>query len=862
MQNNSKISTTIPFMFEENIGQHDNESKFVLRNNKGTVFFLDSEIVFALMKTIEEEKQEQSIEDKLINVKDIKPKEYQVNLLKMKLENSNQTPEILGQGEFNCKINYFKGSDSSKWKTNIPIYEKIIYKEVYPRIDLTYYENQGILEHAFIIDPSGDINNIKMYFEGADKIELDKDGNVLIYAKDDAIKMAKPISYQEVSNKKIEIESNFVIEDNYIKFNVKNYDKSKVLVIDPTILYGTYLGGSADDYGRGVAVDNNENAYITGYTFSTDFPVKNAYQGELKGIRDAFLIKIDTKLSGVDSIIYGTYLGGSSSRDEVYGVAVDNNENAYITGSTFSTDFPLQNAYQETLKGTSNAFLIKIDTKLSKDDSLKYATYLGGNAIDVGSGVAVDNNENAYITGFTCSTDFPLKNAYQGNLKGDVDAFLIKIDTKLIGASSLIYGTYLGGGANDYGSGVAVDNNENAYIIGDTYSTDFPLQNAYQDTFGGTSNAFLIKIDTKLSKDDSLKYSTYLGGNGFNLGTGVAVDNNENAYITGNTSSTDFPVKNAYQDTLKGNQDAFLIKIDTKLSGDNSLIYGTYLGGNAINSGKGVVAVAVDNNENAYITGNTSSTDFPVKNAYQDTLKGNQDAFLIKIDTKLSGDNSLIYGTYLGGNGYESGYGVAVDNNENAYITGYTYSTDFPVKNAYQETFGGIGDAFLIKLDTKIYDIVLQKSTCECKVSIGDKIAYTIKVTNNGPDKVTNIVVTDKLANGLTIDSLYSTIGNITTLANIVTWNIEELEVGQSAIAMIVVKTNKKVLCSYKKTGEFISNTASLTCDNIVNPSSTTDTVVTYVDCTCKNANDCYSEDCCKSNPHKVKPPHKNRKNE
>ena len=792
MQNNSKISTTIPFMFEENIGQHDNESKFVLRNNKGTVFFLDSEIVFALMKTIEEEKQEQSIEDKLINVKDIKPKEYQVNLLKMKLENSNQTPEILGQGEFNCKINYFKGSDSSKWKTNIPIYEKIIYKEVYPRIDLTYYENQGILEHAFIIDPSGDINNIKMYFEGADKIELDKDGNVLIYAKDDAIKMAKPISYQEVSNKKIEIESNFVIEDNYIKFNVKNYDKSKVLVIDPTILYGTYLGGSADDYGRGVAVDNNENAYITGYTFSTDFPVKNAYQGELKGIRDAFLIKIDTKLSGVDSIIYGTYLGGSSSRDEVYGVAVDNNENAYITGSTFSTDFPLQNAYQETLKGTSNAFLIKIDTKLSKDDSLKYATYLGGNAIDVGSGVAVDNNENAYITGFTCSTDFPLKNAYQGNLKGDVDAFLIKIDTKLIGASSLIYGTYLGGGANDYGSGVAVDNNENAYIIGDTYSTDFPLQNAYQDTFGGTSNAFLIKIDTKLSKDDSLKYSTYLGGNGFNLGTGVAVDNNENAYITGNTSSTDFPVKNAYQDTLKGNQDAFLIKIDTK----------------------------------------------------------------------LSGDNSLIYGTYLGGNGYESGYGVAVDNNENAYITGYTYSTDFPVKNAYQETFGGIGDAFLIKLDTKIYDIVLQKSTCECKVSIGDKIAYTIKVTNNGPDKVTNIVVTDKLANGLTIDSLYSTIGNITTLANIVTWNIEELEVGQSAIAMIVVKTNKKVLCSYKKTGEFISNTASLTCDNIVNPSSTTDTVVTYVDCTCKNANDCYSEDCCKSNPHKVKPPHKNRKNE
>ena len=723
MKNNSQISSKIPFMFEKNIGQHNNESKFVLRSKKGVVYFLDSEIVFALMKTIEDNNTEQSIEDKLINVKNLKQIEYKVNFIKMKLENSNQTPEILGEDEFNCKINYFKGSDSSKWKTNIPIYEKIIYKAVYPGIDLTYYENEGMLEHDFIIYPNGDVDNIKMYFEGLDKIELDKDGNILMYINDEIIQLVKPRAYQEINNKQIYLESNFVIEGQYIKFNVKNYDKSKVLVIDPIISYGTYLGGITGDIfppydnGNAVAVDNNGYVYITGATKSglgselSEFPITaDAYQGNFKGSEDAFLIKIDT-----------TVTPGNSEK------------------------------------------------------SLLYGTYLGGTGEDIGYGVAVDDNGYAYITGSTKSglgSEFPITaDAYQRNFKGSEDAFLIKIDTTVTPGNSeksLLYGTYLGGNVSDVGYGVAVDNNGNVYITGSTTSTSgFPLNNAYQDTLNGVKSAFLIKLNTTTS---SLLYGTYLGGNGSDIGYGIAIDNNENSYITGSTTST---------------------------------------------------------------------SGFPVtQNAYQGTNQGATDVFLIKLDTNSSGEDSLIYGTYLGGSSGDVGNGVAVDNKETAYITGYTSSTNFPTTSTgYQPTVNQLSvfTGFLITLDTRTYDILLQKSTCECKVCIGDKIVYTIKVTNNGPDTATNIVVTDKLINGLTIDNLNSSMGTITSSANTVTWNIDTLALGQSAIAMIVVKTNKKLLCQYKKTGNFILNTATLDSQLIVNPDLATDTVMTYVDCTCNN---------------------------
>ena len=825
MENKSNIISKTSLMFERNIGQHKNKSKFVLRTSKGTVFFLNSEIVFALMKSKEDKNK-----DKFMHKKNIEPKEYEVNFFRMILKNSNENPQIVGADEFDCRINYFKGKDSSKWITNIPIYGKLTYKEVYPGIDLAYYENQRILEYDFIISPNADINNIKMTFEGVDKIEKDADGNVLISVKENIVQMLKPRAYQEIDNTKVEVESSFIMDSDGIRFDIPSYDKSKVLVIDPPILYGTYLGGNDSEYGFGVAVDTNENAYVTGWTWSIEeLPLKNEYQDTLKGDIDAFLIKIDTKASGQSSLKYASYLGGNNY-DTGYGVAVDTNENAYITGYTYlSEEFPLKNAYQETIKGDVGGFLIKIDTKEIGESSLKYGSYLGGNNFTYGASVVVDVNENAYIAGWTWSTEeFPLKNAYQETIKGYADIFLIKIDTKEIRESSLKYGTYLGGNSYNYGMGVAIDGNENAYITGYTYSAeDFPLKNAYQDTLKGNIGGFLIKIDTKEIGELSLKYGSYLGGNGYNIGYEVAADKNENAYISGYTNSTEeFPLKNAYQEIKNEYYDAFLIKIDTKEVGESSLKYGSYLGGNNDDYGNGIV---VDINENAYITGYTySSQEFPLKNAYQDTLKGEIDAFLIKIDTKEVGESSLKYGTYLGGNSDDYGSGIAVDINENAYITGVTYSIQgFPLKNAYQDNLKGYGDAFLIKINTKSSDLALKKFVYKCEECVENNIPYVIEVTNAGPDEATNIIVTDIIQNGLVIKFLDSDIGTIENVGNTVTWVIEKLEVGQKGVAVIDV-TITNVL--FYKRNETVINTATLTTDvNLINPENSTDTVVSCI---------------------------------
>ncbi|MGL5379768.1 SBBP repeat-containing protein, partial [Clostridium sp.] len=655
MNNKSNILSNIPFIFEKNIGQYDKNVRFVLKNGINTTFFTQEEIVIALTKIKEEHTNDQN--DRLNNIK-----EYETSVLRITLENANQYPEITGLNELDCKINYIKGNDENDWSLNVPIYEKIIYKDIYNGIDLVYYENQGKLEHDFIVSPNANINSIEISFDGADDISLDNDENILITIKDHTVVMLRPKVYQYINDTEIEIDSSFLIKNNNVTFNISDYNKDKILIIDPVLMYGSYIGGSNDDRSYSITIDNNQIAYLTGSTLSTNFPIKDAYQSTLQGGRDIFLTKIDTALSGVSSLIYSTYIGGDSD-DVGYGVTVDNNQIAYLTGSTSSSNFPVKNAYQNTLQGSSDAFLSKIDTTLSGSNSLIYSTYIGGSNSDTGNGVAIDNNQNAYIAGSTYSLNFPVKNSYQSTFQGIRDAFLTKIDTTLSGTNSLIYSTYIGGNNDNVGSGVAVDNNQNAYIAGYTSSINFPVKNAYQITLQGVYDAFLTKIDTTLSGTNSLIYSTYIGGNNYDLCKSVAVDNNQNAYISGYTYSTDYPLKNSYQSSLQGTIDVFLTKINTALSGVNSLIYSTYIGGSSSDYGSGI---AVDNNQNAYITGNTYSSNFPVKNAYQSTYQGNSDAFLTKIDTTLSGTNSLIYSTYIGGNNDDAGYGIAIDSNQNA----------------------------------------------------------------------------------------------------------------------------------------------------------------------------------------------------
>ena len=359
---------------------------------------------------------------------------------------------------------------------------------------------------------------------------------------------------------------------------------------------------------------------------------------------------------------------------------MDGSGNAYIAGATSSSNFPTSvNAYQGTLRGVYDAFV----TKINADGTLAYSTYLGGTGIEDGYGIAVDGSGSAYITGDTNSSDFPTKNATQPIFGGVDDAFVTKINAN----GTLAYSTYLGGSGTDYGQGIAVDGSGSAYITGVTSSSsDFPTKNATQPIFGGVDDAFV----TKMNPDGSLAWSTYLGGNSIEEGSGIAVDSSGSAYITGWTASSNFPTTvNAYQGTSGGAWDAFV----TKINADGTLAYSTYLGGSDNEFGQGI---AVDSSGSAYITGWTASSNFPTTvNAYQGTSGGLNDAFIAKINPAGS---ALVYSTYLGGSDYDSGNGIAVDSSWNAYITGSTASPNFPTLNPLQPTNAGGTDAFVAKI--------------------------------------------------------------------------------------------------------------------------------------------------------------------
>jgi len=321
-----------------------------------------------------------------------------------------------------------------------------------------------------------------------------------------------------------------------------------------SLIYSTYLGGGVGDAGRGIAVDSSGCAYVTGDTWGSAFPIKNEYQAH-QGSDDAFVTKIDTTKSGAASLIYSTYLGGASG-EAGRGIAVDSSGCAYVTGDTWGSAFPIKSEYQAD-QGGLDAFVTKIDTTKSGAASLIYSTYLGGASGDTGSGIAVDSSGCAYVTGRTDSSDFPTQNAYQGDL-GETDAFVTKLSA---GGSSLQYSTYLGGDDDDSGVGIAVDSKGCAYVTGETLSTDFPTQNAYQEDLGGLlgfPDAFVTKLSAGGS---SLEYSTYLGGGDYDIGHGIAVDSSGCAYVTGQTLSEDFPTEEAYQGGLLGFADAFVTKL-------------------------------------------------------------------------------------------------------------------------------------------------------------------------------------------------------------------------------------------------------------------------------------------------------------
>jgi hypothetical protein len=655
------------------------------------------------------------------------------------------TSSAVGLDPLITKTNYLVGSDPSQWHTNIPNFGRVEYKNIYPGVNLVYYGNQGQLEYDFVVASGSDPNVIKLSIQGAQSITLDAQGNLVLHTAGSDVTEQAPVVYQDIGGVRQSVAGKFVLAGNTVGFQVGAYDPTRPLVIDPTLSYSSYIGGNKS-YMSAIAVDSAGDAYLTGTSNYEPFVAKLntagsalIYQtflgGSGNGVAQGYGIAVDTAgdayvtgnpganfpttanaysqtaskgfVTVLDptgaNLIYSTYLPAVyqwyQGTAGVYsgGIAIDSSGNAYVTAAAVAGFPTTAGAYQSALAAgaTSNAFLAEINPNLSGSASLVYGSYLGGGGTDAGTGVAVDASGNAYVTGYTNSSNFPTTTgAFQTTLGGGYDAFVAKFNPALSGSGSLVYSTYLGGSGDEafptevlrYGTGaraitfptrgpaIAVDSSGDAYVAGRTRSTNFPTTSgAYEPSVGSLSNGSDTFV-TKLNPTGSgLVYSTYLGPSSpgtesFAVGdnttaTSIVVDASGNAYVTGLTRSTAFPVtSNAIQSTLTGTlvnigtakkpnwiveyslAEAFVTTLNATGS---SLLFSTYLGGQYDDFGLGL---ALDSAGNTYVAGVASSTDFPTTaGSYQPnapfTSQNGYSGIVFKIDPPVEPGGSTAAAT-------------------------------------------------------------------------------------------------------------------------------------------------------------------------------------------------------------------------
>jgi hypothetical protein len=676
----------VPLYFIPNQGQVEEKGLYYAKASRYTLWITKEGLVFDRARKTGPESHGEKGGMRL--PRDFSPEKgpqsstYERDISRVLFLDANKEVELIPVEIAAYRVNYFIGSDYSKWKTDIPTSEAVLYKEIYKGIDLKVYGVENQIEYDWVVTAGEDVEKIRFEYPDAKETWIDESGDLVVKTEFAELKHKKPVGFQVIGDEKVMVEAGFNrINSNTYGFKVGEHDERYDLVIDPIVLgYSTYLGGTGSEGGYGIAVDKSGCAFVTGTTYSPDFPTQNPYQTYYGGMGsgDAFV----TKLSAAgNTLVYSTYLGGSNY-DHGHGIGVDSSGCAYITGTTGSTNFPTRNPYQ-TDQPLGDVFVVKLS---AAGNTLIYSTYLGGDGYDVARGIAIDSFGQAYLTGATDSTNFPTLNPFQTDQPGR-DAFVTKLSAS---GHDLIYSTYLGGNLDENDGGwmgfqlIAVDNSGCAYVTGTTESTNFPTLNPFQtDQLGW--DAFVTKLS---SAGNSLVYSTYLGGNGFDQGSGIAVDSSNCAYIAGITTGTDFPTQNPFQTCPSAPyENAFVTKLS---SSGNSLVYSTYLGGKFYDGGYGI---AVDKTGCAYVTGYADSDNFPTKDPFQ-TRSGYDDVFVTKFS---STGNSLIYSTFLGGTDNDWGYGIAVDSSGNAYVTGDA-GINYPTQNPYQGFQGGAGDAFVTKI--------------------------------------------------------------------------------------------------------------------------------------------------------------------
>lgn len=609
----------------------------------------------------------------------LSPTEVAFPGVRMRFAGAHPASRLEGIDPLPGRSHYYMGSDARQWRTNVPHYARVRLQGLYPGVDLVYYGNQRQLEYDLMVAPGADPRRIRLAFEGAEEIGVDGQENLWLRTARGTIVHRKAAAWQEVDGRKKEVAVRYILlTRNEVGFDLGAYDAGAPLVIDPVLVYSSYLGGSSNDNSGRIAVDGSGSAYIVGTTASSDFP---ATPGILPS-GGVFVVKLNP--AGT-ALVYSTFLSGGRGQD----IAVDATGNAYITGEATAPSFPTTPGAFRT--SHSLGIFSAYAAKLSATGALVYSTYLGGQA---GYGIAVDVSGNAYVSGTAFSPEFPATpGAFQRTIAGGNDAFVTKLNAT---GSALVYSTLLGGSAGDEASRIAVDVAGNAYLTGAARSDNFPTTpGALQRTHsGGNEDAFIAKLNPT---GTALAYSTLLGGRGPEGGFDIRVDAAGNTYVTGLTYSSDFPTTPGALQRSKGAgeaPDAFVAKLNPAGS---ALVYSTFLGGNGADGASGV---SLDSFGNTYVTGQTCSSSFPITpGAIQTALRGNCDAFVTKLNASGAG---VLYSTYLGGGDSDSGTGIAADFEGNAYVAGETLSFNFPITPGVIQTAGFSsgpgGDIFIAKI--------------------------------------------------------------------------------------------------------------------------------------------------------------------
>ena len=687
----SAAKLRVPFI--ENQGQTDVKVKFYTRTIGGPVFVMkDGEIVYSLQKIVNTE-----------TLKEI--------LLKEELLGGT-FKDARGEKKSLAKINYFVGKDPSKWKNNVPAYELISLGEVFRGIELKIKACGDNVEKLFYLKPGANPDDIKVRLKGAKTAKIVESGGLEVGTELGAVNFSKPVAYQEIDGKKVEVKVEYSIEqDNppvhplsnggeggfnselIYGFKVGVYDMAKELIIDPLVA-STFLGGSLVDYANSVALDSSGNVYITGTTLSTDFPATSDAYDTVLNSYDAFVAKFNKNLTDLLEL---TFLGGSNG-ESGNSIALDSSGNVYVAGTTLSTDFPTTTGAYDTTLHSKDVFVSKFKSDLTQ---LLASTYLGGSNSESATSLIIDSSGNVYVSGETLSTDFPITaGAFDTSKNGSYDAFVSKFNKNL---TSLLASTYLGGSNDDHAYSMVLDGDGNVYVTGWTLSSNFPITTgAYDTSYNGLYDAFISKLSGDLK---TLLASTYLGGNSNDYANSIALDADGNIFVAGGTFSSNFPTTTgAYDTSYNRSSDAFVSKFNKNLT---TLLASTFLGGIGNDSAQ---SITVDLCGYVYVAGYTGSSDFPTTPGTYDTTYngGSTDAFITVLQSDLT---SLLASTFLGGVGndaynadscYDKCFFISItlDSDRDVYVAGVTNSSDFPTTpGAYDTVFNAFYDVFVSKLD-------------------------------------------------------------------------------------------------------------------------------------------------------------------